>query len=131
MAPASRGRIASKRPTAAGDRVLPGASLSGDPVAMKGLYLLTLGLALAAAGCGGSASSLCNDLCDCTGCSDNELDDCVDDVEDQIKEAEDEGCSDQADAYIDCLSSEFECRDSEVDVDGCDSESEELGKCLR
>ena len=97
---------------------------------MKGLFLVTLGLALAAAGCGGSASSLCNDYCDCVGCSDNELDECIDDFEDDQKEAEDEGCGDQYQAYADCLSSELECRDSEVDADGCDNEAEEVGKCV-
>ncbi len=97
---------------------------------MKGLYLVTLGLALAATGCGGSASSICNDICDCEGCSDNELDECVDEIEDQQKEAEDEGCGDQASALLDCLGAELECRDSEVDLDGCNSEQEEINNCL-
>ncbi len=98
---------------------------------MKGLLLVTLGLALAAAGCGSSATSLCNDFCDCTGCSDNELSDCIDDVEDAEKKADDEGCTDQYSDYSSCIADQFECRDGKVDADGCGSEGEQLGRCLK
>jgi hypothetical protein len=85
--------------------------------------------ALSVAGCGTSAAGLCGDVCECTGCSEREEEECVDDVEDQQKAAADEGCEDQYDALLSCYGDQLECRDSELDVDGCDSEEEELSKC--
>lgn len=85
---------------------------------------------LGAAGCGPSASALCNKGCDCTGCSDSEYDECVDSFEDAQKAADDEGCSDQYSDYIGCVNDEFECRDGDVDIDGCDAEVEALFVCL-
>lgn len=81
-------------------------------------------------GCGTSAKSLCGDVCDCVGCSENEEEDCVDAIEDQQQEAEAEGCGDQVDALVDCYGSELECRDGdELDVDGCDSEEDAVSEC--
>jgi len=81
------------------------------------------------AGCGGAAS-LCNDICDCEGCSDSEYDDCIDNIEDQQKLADDEGCGDQADDLLSCLLDEAECREGNIDLDGCSTESKNLGQCL-
>jgi hypothetical protein len=92
--------------------------------------LLGAGALVLGPGCGSSASSLCSDICDCTGCSDSEMDDCVDDVEDAEKEAGDEGCEDQYDDFISCFAEELECRDGEIDADGCESEATSLAKCL-
>lgn len=97
---------------------------------MRGTILLTLGLALGAAGCGPSATSLCSDQCDCEGCSEEEEADCVDDVEDAQKDAEDQGCGDQFSDYLSCYSDQFECRDSKVDADGCNSEGKSLNNCM-
>ena len=97
---------------------------------MKRLLFISLGLALTAAGCGTSANSLCNTICDCTGCSDDELNDCVDNIEDAEKEADDAGCSDQVSEYESCYSNEFECRDSRDITDGCASEAKSLGNCI-
>jgi hypothetical protein len=93
---------------------------------------LALSLALGGAvGCGGGASSFCSNLCECEGCSEEEEADCIDDYEDAVKEAEDEGCGDQVDEYTACVDSEFECRDGDADIDGCNSEAEAVSKCLR
>jgi hypothetical protein len=81
-------------------------------------------------GCGYSAADLCEDVCDCTGCSEQELDECIDNAEDQYDRAVDEGCEDQADEYLSCLGDEGECRDGAVyDADGCESELAELNQC--
>lgn len=100
------------------------------PTAILPTFLATL-LALALLpGCGSSAQSVCSDVCECVGCSENEEQDCVDAVEDQQQEAEAEGCGDQVSALVDCYGSELECRDGDViDVDGCDSEEEAVSDC--
>lgn len=81
-------------------------------------------------GCGESPASICEETCDCVGCSDEELDECIDSGEDFEKLASDEGCEDQFDDYISCYGEQLECRGSEVDADGCDHEYEALEKCL-
>jgi len=93
-----------------------------------------LGLAtvvvLSASGCGTSASSLCRDICDCQGCSEVQEQDCVDDIEDVEKNAEDEGCADQADELLSCYGDQLECREGNVDADGCDAENDALNNCI-
>jgi Cys-rich protein (TIGR04453 family) len=92
---------------------------------------LVAALGLALAGCGYSPSDYCQEYCDCTGCSDNELDECIDNAEDSYDNAIDEGCEDQADEYLSCLSDETECRDgNRFDADGCEDESVDVAKCV-
>lgn len=90
---------------------------------------LTIAASTAAVGCGTSASSICSDVCDCEGCSEDEEKDCVDDVEDLQKDAEEEGCEDQVQELLDCYANELECKDSEASFDGCDSEAKSLNNC--
>jgi hypothetical protein len=85
--------------------------------------------AVAVVGCGSSASSLCSDVCDCEGCSEAEQEDCVDEIEDAEKRAEDAGCEQQFDELVDCMDDQLECRDGQVDADGCESETEDLAEC--
>jgi hypothetical protein len=80
-------------------------------------------------GCGSSIGSLCNKVCDCTGCNDSQADDCVDNFDDARKVAEEEGCSSEFDAVLSCASSELTCKDDKVQIDGCDGENEALFKC--
>jgi len=87
-------------------------------------------LASSSTGCGGtSASAVCSDVCECTGCSEQEETDCVDAVEDAEKAAADEGCEDAWDDYVSCASDELECRDGVASSDGCDAEAEALSEC--
>ena len=51
-------------------------------------------------------------------------------LEDAQKTAEDEGCSDQLDDVYGCYGDQLECRESELDLDGCDSEEEALSECM-
>jgi hypothetical protein len=81
-------------------------------------------------GCGNDAESLCEDICDCEGCSESEFDECVDTVDDLERTADNEGCSDQYDEALSCVAEEVECRDDDVDIDGCDGELERLSKCI-
>ena len=90
-------------------------------------------LALAASGltaCGGSISSICDAICDCEGCSDDEYDECIDEGEDQEHDADREGCLDQYDELVACLDEEAECRGGDIDLDGCGSEQKDLNDCL-
>ncbi len=95
------------------------------------LSIFIASLATAIAGCeSGGGAGLCEAICDCTGCSEDELAECTDDIDDQEKEADDAGCSDQADEYLSCLNEQVECRDSKVDLDGCDTAEKSLDNCL-
>lgn len=94
------------------------------------LQIVVAGLALAASGCGYSTSGLADDICDCEGCTDTELDELTDDLADAEKKADDEGCSDQFAELLDCTGDQFACRESRIDVDGCDSESDSLKNCM-
>jgi hypothetical protein len=85
---------------------------------------------LALAGCGSSAESLCDDICDCVGCSENEYDECVDEIDDVGRAAENEGCEDQYDDALACNQDEFRCDGDRVDIDGCGSEERRLAECL-
>ncbi len=80
-------------------------------------------------GCGG-ASGYCDALCECEGCSDAEYDDCIDDIEDAQKLADDEGCSAQGDDLLSCVNAEAECRDGDLDADGCSTEQKALQNCF-
>lgn len=96
-----------------------------------GGWLVLVLVLSAAAGCGSSASSICDAGCDCTGCSDAERDSCIDDYEDLEKEAGQRGCDNQVDDYLACVDDELACIDGEVDLDGCGFEEEALSKCLQ
>jgi hypothetical protein len=86
-------------------------------------------LLLGASGCGTSAADLCEEACDCEGCSDAELDECIDELEEIEERAEDLGCEDEMDDYMSCVDSELECSEGKARADGCDSEARELTQC--
>ena len=83
-----------------------------------------------APGCGPSASSLCNKICDCVGCSDSEFDDCVDDAEDAQDEANKENCGGEYNGLLSCANDEFRCDGDSYDLDGCSNETEEWIECM-
>ncbi|MEM9695339.1 MAG: hypothetical protein AAGA56_22540 [Myxococcota bacterium] len=92
---------------------------------------VTAALVVMGSGCSGGLGGLCDDICDCTGdCSENFRAECKDSADDLERRVDDEGCNDQFDRYVDCLNDEFECRNGDVDLDGCDSRGENLGSCL-
>jgi hypothetical protein len=92
------------------------------------------GVMLAAAsvtvtGCSSVEEDLCAATCDCEGCSDSAYDNCVDDAEDRGRVADNEGCGTYYYDWLDCLDSEFACRNAEAEFDGCGPELERLSKC--
>ena len=95
------------------------------------LFAPVLGLALAALpGCGYNEEDLCDDSCDCTGCSQYDYEDCVDNADDLAREVEYQGCEDYYDEYLACVGDEFACRGGRVDLDGCGGEFQRLFNCL-
>jgi hypothetical protein len=93
------------------------------------VLVVALGLAGSSA-CSYGPEDYCQDLCDCEGCSDEELDDCIDDAEDLYDAATDAGCEDLADEYLACLSDEVECRGDDFDADGCEREYQDGLECI-
>lgn len=68
-------------------------------------------------GCGASVESLCEDQCDCEGCSDAELEECISEGEEYEANLEEHDCSDEWDDYLDCLDESFECVDGDAKFD--------------
>lgn len=106
-----------------------------DSIAMKRnlnrlWFGLGLGLVSQVSGCGTSSEAVCDQVCDCTGCSNREYDDCVDDLDDLERDAEDDGCTAEHDDLMDCLGDELDCDDDRVDIGRCDGELEDLAECL-
>ncbi|MEJ7729708.1 MAG: hypothetical protein WKG00_10860 [Polyangiaceae bacterium] len=102
-------------------------SLSGKTT--RGALLIGAVLLLGASGCGTSAADLCDAVCDCEGCSDAQLDDCVDELEDIEERASERGCEDEMDDWMSCVDSKLECSGDDARIDGCDDEERELTRC--
>lgn len=98
---------------------------------MKLVPSFTVALALAMlAGCGPSPSSLCADMCDCTGsCSERDEVECIDDLEDAERSAAFDSCEDQFDEALSCIDDEFECDGDTVTIPGCSRPMENLREC--
>jgi len=91
---------------------------STSGVARRGLAMvwMTVG-SLWLCGCGASIESYCEDICDCVGCSAPDLDECIEGGEEFAAEAEDHGCADEWDEYLDCSVDTLECEDGEAIFD--------------
>jgi hypothetical protein len=83
-----------------------------------------------ATGCDTSPASLCDARCACEGCSRKEYEDCVDDIEDALPIAEDDGCSGKFDAYISCYTDSGKCENDVFRTD-CRSEGDSLKSCTQ
>lgn len=86
-------------------------------------------LALVAGGCGASVEAVCEKVCECEGCNDEKLEECVDQVSDLEAAADDRGCSSEFDDYLSCTDEELECKNGNSSVDGCGTSFEALAKC--
>lgn len=86
-------------------------------------------LLLGAAGCD-SGQALCDRACDCTGCSENELESCYNQEEDAELDAEQAGCSAEYADLVGCAHDNFECNDGVVSYgNSCAGETVELFEC--
>ena len=80
-------------------------------------------------GCGTSFEDLCDDACDCEGCNDATYDLCVEYGETYEELAEDYGCEDEFDDYVECLIDTATCIDRDYDLheDQCEHEWRSCG----
>ena len=87
--------------------------------------------ALLAPACSGNpAAGLCRDVCDCEGCSNSEEEACIEAADEALSDAEREGCTEELDAYVDCLEDAFKCDDDNaVFTEDCSDEVEDLSDC--
>ncbi len=91
---------------------------------------LGAGLSLGAGGCGTSAADICDLLCACQGCNEQERDQCLADGESAVADADSQGCTSEYDEYLACVEREAECKDGEeFRWDGCDIEEDALALC--
>jgi hypothetical protein len=93
------------------------------------LLVLAASLTASSSGCGTSGADVCEAVCDCEGCSEKQLDECIDEIEEIEEKAEELGCEDQLDDWLSCVDDELECRGDDADVDGCDEEEDALTRC--
>jgi hypothetical protein len=77
---------------------------------------LVFGLAAVSTGCGTSIADICDERCDCEGCSDWEYDECVREGERWEEEAERVGCEAEFDAYVDCIDDTWYCDRGDFEV---------------
>jgi hypothetical protein len=87
--------------------------------------------ALLAPACSGNpAAGLCRDVCNCEGCSNSEEEDCIEAADEAQADAEDEGCTEEFDAYVECREDGFKCDgDSATFTESCERESADLADC--
>lgn len=90
---------------------------------------LAYAAALAATGCGTSATDVCDLQCDCKGCSDREYDDCVDEIDDGFRDAEREGCEAEYDEYLACVDDTAECHGDKFETH-CGPEKDDFKRCI-
>jgi hypothetical protein len=93
----------------------------------SGAFALLLGTI--APGCASPVGSYCNTLCDCTGCSQVEREDCVEELNGHRRNAADQGCSRQFDEAITCVNSGLTCTDGKLEPVECGTENEALSEC--
>jgi len=99
---------------------------------MKRLLLLaiTVCAALSAAGCSSTEESLCDDKCDCEGCSDWQYDDCVHSYDNVYRDADYEGCLDLYDQWIECQDDTWWCSGHDFET-SCGHERDRLNDCTK
>jgi hypothetical protein len=93
------------------------------------LVLSALAVPCLFVGCGSQATEICAQSCSCTGCSSDEQQSCVAQIQGSEMEAGEVGCSSQASAYESCVEGGT-CIDSVFVVDGCDIQLNALKTCL-
>ena len=99
------------------------------------IFTLMVG-AVVAIGCGGNGtyivdtvSSICDDVCACTGCTSNDLAACEDEATTSSAAANEAGCSDQFHDVVACVSANMTCVQDKAVTTGCDAEQEALDVC--
>ena len=100
-------------------------------VSSLGLLSTMLG-GFASGGCGGvSVSSICQEVCACQRCTSNDLADCEKDGHEAEQRAEDAGCGNQFDDFLDCVKANVRCESDKATFDGCNTEALTLDSCAK
>jgi hypothetical protein len=87
-------------------------------------------LAAAAAGCSGvSATALCQQICDCTGCNATQLEACEAGFNDAETLAADKGCTTENNAYVSCVNGHLQCVGNALDTTACSPQEAALASC--
>lgn len=97
---------------------------------LRGLAAITL-FTLAFPGCRTDGEAVCDDKCDCEGCSDRMYDDCYIDALNKEREAEDKGC---LDFYDDLKACEYDtgiCKAGAEWDTACKTEKERYDNCKK
>ena len=81
-------------------------------------------------GGGTTLEELCDRICACEGCSDTERTECIDELEDDERRAEVEGCDTEFDDLVTCADAELACVGDDVELDGCTPQQDALTSCL-
>ena len=100
-------------------------------LSLLGSLVFTISLSVGLLGCQSDAEAVCDLKCDCEGCSDYDLDDCYDNVDDEARSADYNGC---LDLYDDLKACEYDtgfCK-SGFDWDtSCKPEKERYDNCRK
>lgn len=94
------------------------------------ITLALAGGAVTAVGCGGvSTSSLCEEICACERCTNNDLKTCEDQGDTAADAADAAGCSSEFDDAVACAGANVSCKNDRAVSNGCDAELTALTKC--
>jgi len=86
--------------------------------------------ALALTGCSTLEEDLCDEECDCEGCSDYMYEDCVNSYDRELRDAEYWGCEDLYDSWLDCRDATWYCDEyHRVFETNCGHERQRLNDC--
>lgn len=76
-----------------------------------------------------SGASVCDQWCECEGCSKTEREECEASFATGQKLTTDQGCPDLFDSFLGCLADHLQCVGDEVDTDACETERKAMNKC--
>ena len=76
------------------------------------------------------ASEACEAQCDCTGCTDDQVTKCEEDLEKVEETANDEGCDDELEDYLSCVDDDAQCIGGFFDTTVCTAFQSSLMSCL-
>jgi len=94
--------------------------------------VMTMGLCmLAAPGCRTDAEAVCDDKCDCEGCSNQAHDDCYFHEQDEEREADNKGCLDYYDDLKACEYDTGFCKPDNHYETSCKNEKDRYDNCRK
>lgn len=78
-----------------------------------------------------SATSVCQQICDCQGCNQTETQACQAGFEKAEKLSGDQSCGDPYSTYVGCIADNLKCVNDKIDVAACVTEATALGACAK